>query len=267
MKVYILDTGWLECDQNWLVAMSVVGSNENKTPPTQWIKSPVFAVLIDHPDGKILYDLGCHPDAMTDHWPKHVQSLFPFHHREEHTLESNLAKIGTQISEIKTVVLSHLHFDHAGNLHRFSHADVYVPKNDYLYARKLVRASDNPETYGAYNKQEVETQVQHVHLVEEDFEIAEGVHVVNLPGHTPGLLGLLVQLKRDGALLFPQDAVYTRANLGPPPKLSGIVHDGVSFLESLEKVRRLAAKHRATVMFSHDIDFFNTLRFAPDYYC
>ena len=66
MKLYILDNGFLECDQNWMVAMSVLVTKDNTNPRINWIKIPVFAVLIDHPDGKILYDTGCHPDAMKE---------------------------------------------------------------------------------------------------------------------------------------------------------------------------------------------------------
>ena len=62
MKVYILDNGWLECDANWMVAMSVVGTKGNPHPQARWIKIPVYAVLIDHPEGKFLYDTGCCAD-------------------------------------------------------------------------------------------------------------------------------------------------------------------------------------------------------------
>ena len=267
MKVHIIDNGWLECDQNWMVAMSVVGTKHNKTPPINWIKIPVYAVLIDHPAGKILYDTGCHPNAMKGHWPKNLQALFPYHFTRKQTLENGLARTGTRIEDIRTLVLSHLHCDHAGNLHRFTQAEVYVPKNDFEHARTLVRASSNPESYGAYVKAEVETQVRRFHLVEQEQEIVEGVQLVNLPGHTPGLLGLLVQLKKDGNLLFPQDALYTRENLGPPARFSGIVYDSIAFMKSVEKVRTLASQYQAKVMFSHDMEFFNTLKSAPRYYC
>jgi hypothetical protein len=52
IKVYILDNGWLECDANWMVAMSVVGTQGNPHPQARWIKISVYAVLIDHPQGK-----------------------------------------------------------------------------------------------------------------------------------------------------------------------------------------------------------------------
>jgi glyoxylase-like metal-dependent hydrolase (beta-lactamase superfamily II) len=143
---------------------------------------------------------------------------------------------------------------------------VYVPRKDFEYGQALVRRSPNPGDHGAYIKADLEVPAKRLRLVDQDEELVEGVNLINLPGHTPGLLGLAVELARDGTLIFPQDAVYTRANYGPPARLSGIVHDSLAFLDSVEKVRSLAGKSGGRVMFSHDMEFFDTTRRAPDYY-
>ncbi len=110
------------------------------------------------------------------------------------------------------------------------------------------------------------SSVRQCHLVEKDRDIAPKVKLITLPGHSPGLLGLVVELKNHGMLIFPSDAIYTRANFGPPARLSGIVYDSLSFLESIEKVRRLAKDRDAKVMYPHDMEFFRTLRKAPAWY-
>ena len=76
----------------------------------------------------------------------------------------------------------------------------------------------------------------------------------------------MVETKNDGVLIFPSDAIYTKANYGPPAKMSAIVYDSLAFLESIEKVRGLAKKLNAKVMFPHDMEFFQTLKLAPRYY-
>jgi len=251
MKVYILDNGRLECDANWMVAMSVVGTKGNPHPPARWIKIPVYAVLIDHPEGKFLYDTGCAPTA-----PNDAEAVFPYYHDENQTLANQLALAHTKPEEIKAVILSHTHFDHAGNIGLFKHAEVYVHKGELEHA----------QAHGVSVKVDLESLAKRCHLIEKDREIARGVRLITLPGHAPGVLGLIVELKNDGALIFPSDAIYTRANYGPPAKLSGIVYDSLSFFESIEKVRRLAKKHDAKVMFPHDMEFFKTLKTAPEYY-
>ena len=62
-------------------------------------------------------------------------------------------------------------------------------------------------------------------MVNNDFTLEENIDVISLPGHTPGILGLMVHLKNEGTFIFPMDAVYTEQNYGPPSKMSGIVYD------------------------------------------
>jgi|GEM_PF-4985986 len=62
-----------------MVAVSVVGTLEDKTPQTKWIRIPVYAVLIDSPEGKVLYDTGCHPEAMAGYWSPGLRSIFPYY--------------------------------------------------------------------------------------------------------------------------------------------------------------------------------------------
>ena len=251
MKVYILDNGWLECDANWMVAMSVVGTKGNPHPQARWIKIPVYAVLIDHPEGKFLYDTGCPPNL-----PNDAQAMFPYYHNENQTLEKQLSLAHTRPEEIKAVILSHMHVDHAGNIGLFKHAEVYLHKNEVEHA----------PTPGLSEPLNWESLGRRCHLVENDRDFARGVKLITLPGHSYGVLGLVVETKNDGVLIFPSDAIYTKANYGPPAKLSGIVYDTLSFFDSIEKVRRLATKHNAKVMFPHDMEFFKTLKLAPQCY-
>lgn len=250
-RVCILDTGWIECDANWMVAMSVVGTKGNPHPQARWIKVPVYAVLIDHPEGKFLYDTGCSPTVRNDE-----QATFPCYHGEHQTLVKQLALAHTRPEEIKAVILSHMHGDHAGNVGLFKHAEVYVHKAEIEHAGASgVSAPLDPEMLA-----------KRCHLVDNDRELAGGIKLITLPGHSYGVLGLVVETKKDGVLVFPSDAVYTKANYGPPAKLSGIVYDSLSFFKSIEKVRRLAKQDNAKVMFPHDMEFFKTLKLAPQCY-
>ncbi len=265
MKVYILSNGYLECDSNQMIAMSTVGTADDHTPRHQWIKIPVYQVLVDHPAGKILFDTGCHPEAMNGRWPEGLWKAFPYTYTPEERLENQLKKIGFTPKDIGTVVQSHMHLDHAGNLGLFTHAKVYVHRKDLEYGLLLTHQNPNPATHGAYVKADLEVPC-HFIPVDEDLELLSGVRLITLPGHTPGVLGLVVSLKNQGTLIFPADAIYQSGNYGPPPRLSGIVYDNMAFLASIEKVRKLAQRENARVIFSHDIDFFRTLKLAPEYY-
>lgn len=266
MKVYILDTGYLETDKNNVVAGATMGTRSNPRVQNEWIKLPVMSVLIVHENEKILYDLGSNPEAMKGYWPEHLQEIYPLYQTREQRIENQLALCNTKPQEITKVVISHMHLDHAGNLDLFKHADVYVPKADFMHAQTLVRLNSNPLTHGGYIKADLEVSVKQYHLVEEDFELVNGVEVINLPGHTPGLLGLVVHLNNEGTLIFPQDCVYTSEIYGPPAKASGLLYDSLSYFGSIEKVRKLEKKHRAKIFFAHDYKFFQTIKKAPDFY-
>jgi len=266
LKLYILDNGWLEGDSNWIVAMSVSGTLEDKTPNIKWIKIPSYCVLIDAIEGKILYDTGCHPDAMNGYWPPGLRSTFPYYYNDNQLLVKQLELASTAPEEIKTVILSHLHLDHAGNAHLFRQADVYVHKKDYDYGKHLVNSSPNPNDHGAYVKADLEIPSDKLHFIDSDYSLSDNIKLISLPGHTPGVLGLMVHLKNEGTLIFPSDALYTQENYGPPTKLSGIVYDTVAFRDSVEKIRVLQKEYDAKIMFSHDMSLFKTLKLSPQFY-
>jgi glyoxylase-like metal-dependent hydrolase (beta-lactamase superfamily II) len=157
-----------------------------------------------------------------------------------------MALAGLKPKDISVVILSHLHFDHSGHLHLFEHADFYLHPSEL---------KANPEI-----------SIKRPHLVEKDSVLFPGIEVVTLPGHTAGLLGTVVHLKEEGTLIFPSDAVYTKANYGPPVRASGLVYDSLSYYESIEKLRKLEEKYNAKIMFAHDMEFFETMKKAPAYF-
>ena len=265
MKMYILNTGYLETDQNGVIACSTVGTYSNPTVTNKWIKLPVMCFLIDTGDGYILYDTGSHPDAMSGYWPTGLKEGYPLYQKPEERLENQLALCGVKPEEIKTVVMSHMHLDHAGGLYLFKHADVYVPKADFMYAQTMVHLSPDPAAHGAYIKEDLEVPIKQYHLVEDDCELVPGVELINLPGHTPGLLGMVVHLD-SGVYILPQDCLYTSQNYGPPAKGSGVIYDSIAFFQSIEKVRKLQKKYDAKIIFAHDWEFFQTLKLAPQVY-
>ena len=267
IKVYILNLGKLECDENWMVAMSTVGTKQNKNVSTHWIEIPVYAVLIDHPDGKILFDLGCHPEACEGHWCQELVDIFPFTFEENQRLENQLKLVNTKPEDISTVILSHMHLDHIGNIQLFKHADVHVSRKEFEYAQTIVHSNQDPKSHGAYVKSDIEMPVKQYHLIDEDIELFPGIEFISLPGHTPGSSGLIVHLEKDGVLIFPMDAIYNQKVLGPPARASGLVYDSIAFFKSIERVRNLARKYNGQIMFSHDMEIFEKMKKAPEYYC
>ena len=158
-----------------------------------------------------------------------------------------------------------MHLDHTGGRPLFPHAEVYVPKADYINALLAIHTSSDPEQHGGYIFGDLTAPLKKVHLVEEDFELLPGIDVVNLPGHTPGLLGLVLHAKQ-GVYLLPQDAAYVRANYENPPIPPRSPYDRQLYLASIQKLHRLQQRYGATIIFPHDIEQFQQLRTAPEFY-
>lgn len=268
MKAYILQLGVAGIDSIKLVQYATLGTRSNKNPRHEWLEIPIWSVLVDHPQKKIIYDLGCIPNAMEDGWTFKQQESLPWGHAPEETMEGQLALVGLKPNDIDIVVASHLHVDHFGNIGLFCNADVYVPKEDWIAGLVAVHQTNDPQNHKGYIKACMQAPVRQYHPIAqgEDFELCPGVEVLTLPGHAPNLLAIVLHLEKEGTIIFPSDAVYNPTIYGPPARMAGICHDNSQFMESIEKVRRIQEKYRAKLFYSHHMEQYQELKKAPDYY-
>lgn len=115
MKLYVLDLGKIV-----MMGDNPVTKDEGENPAI-----PIHAFLLDTPAGYVLFDTGCHPQAMEGAWPKELCGN-PYVPGEHGSVPERLAELGIRPEEISAVVLSHLHLDHAGGAHFFPQAKIYV---------------------------------------------------------------------------------------------------------------------------------------------
>jgi glyoxylase-like metal-dependent hydrolase (beta-lactamase superfamily II) len=115
-------------------------------------------------------------------------------------LIDSLAQIGVAPDEIDTVVLSHLHFDHAGGgtesnadelgKPTFSNAEYVVQRREWMLA-----TADLPELRGTYPSQNLLPlrDADCLRLIDGDVEIVPGIHSIVTGGHTPAHQSVLVE--------------------------------------------------------------------------
>jgi N-acyl homoserine lactone hydrolase len=265
MRFYVLGLGFMEMDQSWVVMNYKPASVSNPNRPALWTRVPVLSFLIITDKLKVLYDTGCDPLGMSVHWPATVRSLFLYQGSEDERIERRLASLGLACEDIDIVVASHLHYDHAGNIRLFNKAKILVHHKELSYA--LVTTHVAPQIDLAYSRHDFDIEGLHWELVDEDLEIVPGLEVITLEGHSPGMLGLVVHLEETGTLICPGDAIYSRMNYGPPPRLPGTIYDSLGFHRTIAKVKRLQMKYHAKIFYPHDIgQFEGEMLKSPNFY-
>lgn len=263
-RLYILDHGNMHCDLGWLIVQAglTLATRDDPHLPRQWVECPTHTVLIDHPEGWILWDTTCPRDWETRWAVAGSQELFPYDGvRDDQLFENQLNALGVGIEDIRYVVLSHLHADHAGNARLFKDtgATMLCSKAEYEGAMGF----DGP-AQGVHIKSDYATLDWTTFDGDEEF--VDGVTLVQAPGHTWGTCALKVDLADTGTMLFTSDAVYLKRAWGPPAVGSAVVHDSLAWLRSVEKLRAIAEKSDAKLVFGHDAEQTKTLRFAPHHY-
>jgi len=112
--VSILPCGAMTADLTWLLLAPgrAIRNRQNKHLPAEWVDVPTHCVLVDTPDGKLLWDTSCPRDWETRWAPTGLQDFFPYEKvSDDEYLDSRLKQIGVAPGDIDYVVLSHLHFD------------------------------------------------------------------------------------------------------------------------------------------------------------
>lgn len=260
MKLYVLDHGKIVM----LASNPVTRDGAGCEPPA----IPIHTFLLDTAAGYLLFDAACHPRAMEGAWPEELCAN-PYIPGEGGGLAARLKQLDVKPEDISTLVLSHLHLDHAGCAHLFPQAKIYVHQqelehvmrdaaNDALSAFHQRCDVDSWQTAGL-RWSTVPTEVR-------ELPLCAGVTILNLgPGHSYGMLGLLVELAC-GNLLLASDAIYSRDHFEPTPQLAGIVHDETGYFATMEYLRRCAEKHSATILFGHDMAQFSALKKSTEGY-
>lgn len=112
-------------------------------------------------------------------------------------LQGRLRKLGIDPGKVDTVVLSHVHWDSAANADLFPNATVVLHEKELAYADASDGHDDDTPAYIGRALRRLKLQP-----VNGESELCPGVRVIELPGHTPGSIGLLV-----GDELLAGDAV------------------------------------------------------------
>jgi glyoxylase-like metal-dependent hydrolase (beta-lactamase superfamily II) len=112
---------------------------------------------------------------------------------------------------VSDVVLTHLHYDHVGNFHKFAKAHFHLQTREmgfvtgpYMRYPKFGHSFEVEDVVGMVKLNFKGRVEQH----KEDFELADGITLHHVGGHTPGLQIVRVMTKRGWVVLASDAAHY-----------------------------------------------------------
>ncbi len=208
---------------------------------------PILAWLIEHPDGLVLVDTGESAGVAQKGWFPWWQPYFRlavrFDVKPEEEIGPQLRARGFDPADVKTVILTHLHSDHAGGIPHFPHSEIVVARGEHA------AATGRGAQLAGYLSKHLPDWFAPT-LVDGEHTVADGIRIVPTPGHTPNHQSVVVE---DGerTLFIAGDVSYSE-ELMRAGAVDGVTQDPATAAETVRRVREFVEERDAVYLASHD---------------
>lgn len=226
----------LDCGNGTVKDFNAFFSDTNEYPRgPRVITSSCY--LVRHGSDYLLWDTGF--SAAIKGKPNDMGALVA---RLDKTIPEQLATLGLKVADIDLVGISHMHGDHVGQAADFPNAKLLIGKKDL----EMTKGPRDP--FGPWRGANAKVQA----MEGRDIDVFGDGRVIalNLPGHTPGHMALLVKLASGNVMLTGDlyHATIARQLKGVPPFNT----NRADTLASIDRFERLARSLRAKVIIQHE---------------
>ena len=139
--------------------------------------------------------------------------------QERRTVADAIREVGRDPAGVSTVIVTHLHFDHAGGLTRLGDAGAAIPT--FPNAEVVVQRQEwedalaNKSTmHSTYLRDHLDPIADRVRLVDAEAEVLPGISVMPMPGHTWGQQAVRFTDDAGRTVVFPGDVAPTVHHAG-----------------------------------------------------
>ena len=254
MNLYPINTGNLKLDGGAMfgVVPKVIWGKAYPSDENNLCNWSMRCLLIVDGDRRILVDCG-----IGDKQPE--KFMANYHLNGDDTLEKSLAFHGLTVDDITDVILTHLHFDHAGGAVRwnadktgyevtFKNATFRTSRQQWEWA-----TSPNNREKASFLKENILPirEKGKLELIEGDSELFPGVSVRIFNGHTDGQVIPFIRYK-DKTVVYMADLLPSAAHIPLPWVMSYDTRPLITLMEK-EAFMAEAARHGYVLFLEHDL--------------
>jgi len=191
---------------------------------------PIYIWVIEGGNKKIVVDVACDAEEMKK------ASVLGAPYENITTVEEALQKFDLSPQTVETVIITHLHGDHALNLRKFVNAKIFIQEEELNFAR-------NPHPLYANLFPKGRFDGIHFTTIRGDYTLMDGIDILLTPGHSAGTQSVAVRTAKGRALIC--GACSLRENFAPPDPSQQVVAPGIHLdllkgYESLLRIKREA---------------------------
>lgn len=209
-----------------LASQNFIGGDPHNGP----MPLDYFVWVVAGPGGTFVIDTGFSAETAKVRQRQHIRCP-----------AASLSLLGLDPNAVTDVIITHMHYDHAGNLDKFPKARFHIQDSEMAFVTG--RCMCHQPLQHSFFVEDTVQMVRHLYAGRVCFhdgaqELAPGLSVHHVGGHTAGLQAVRVWTKR-GWLVLASDASHLYANMNEVRPFP-IVLDVMKMIEGYATLRRLA---------------------------